>query len=376
MEIVCSVCGFVRQRTEIPALTLDAPKIESIEIGETGVILTWDALELAQEYKIYRKAETDSEWKRIGKVKAEQLSFEDRTLKAGVPYQYAVSQCTVIQEETVESPLGSNWMSFLLSFTAPVLLEPEIGEGGVVLSWEPVLGADGYVVYRMDEAGQWADLRSVQGGSRTSYVDSQVEKGNTYTYTVKAYSKYQGSLRWGVYEEDGVSIDVGQISFTFSKFQAMRVLWQSRREGMYLHLLIYGQDGLWRDWNESVIYMAEWEEEDVEDGKYIWAMKLPKTVLDAPVLLEVKPDKGNAVIRWNTLLGISGYCIERKAEGGTWTEMERISDPSQNTWTDSELTDGTRFFYRIRAYRTEREETEYSDYSNNSYSITIRQITE
>lgn len=376
IEIVCSVCGYVRQRTEVPALVLASPTIHSVEAGEQGVVITWNAVDQAEGYYIYRKVETESQWQRIGTVDNAGLSFEDDTAKAGYSYHYAVSQYRVIDGETFSSPEGYNKKKFLLSFRAPVLNEPEIGEGGILISWMPVLGADGYVIYRMDENGKWADLRSVSGQNRTSYVDSQVSKGQTCTYTVKAYSRYQGAIKWGIYDEEGVTITINQLDVSFQSLQTMRALWQRQKEEIFCQLYIRDKDGKWTNRNAGIVYMADWREtSDVEKGKAVWAMKIPKAAMDAPVLLEVQSSKGTVEIRWNVLSGIDGYCIERKAEGEDWTEVAKLSDADLDTWTDAEITYGTRYVYRIRAYRESEEGWTYSDYSNDSYSITIRLLS-
>ena len=62
----------------------------------------------------------------------------------------------------------------------------------VKLSWNEVSGAQGYVIYRKYN-GKWKALRTVSKNT-TSYTDSSVKSGKTYSYRVRPYRK-SGSKR-------------------------------------------------------------------------------------------------------------------------------------------------------------------------------------
>ncbi len=67
---------------------------------------------------------------------------------------------------------------------AGLLLTP--GEAKVALSWQPVVGADGYAVYRTAAGGQPQELGRVAG---TTFTDTTGVIGATYTYAVRGYNE-------------------------------------------------------------------------------------------------------------------------------------------------------------------------------------------
>ena len=57
----------------------------------------------------------------------------------------------------------------------------------VKITWKKSKGASGYYVMRKTENSSWKKIKTVKGGSKTSYTDKKVKSGTTYYYTVKAY---------------------------------------------------------------------------------------------------------------------------------------------------------------------------------------------
>lgn len=57
----------------------------------------------------------------------------------------------------------------------------------VKITWKKSKGASGYYVMRKTENSSWKKIKTVKGGSKTSYTDKKVKSGTTYCYTVKAY---------------------------------------------------------------------------------------------------------------------------------------------------------------------------------------------
>lgn len=76
---------------------------------------------------------------------------------------------------------------------------------GIVISWDKVEGADGYIVYRKTDGGFKAISDRL---SDDHYVDDDIEKGNTYTYTVIACRNDNGKILYGNYDYTGTEIEV------------------------------------------------------------------------------------------------------------------------------------------------------------------------
>ena len=79
---------------------------------------------------------------------------------------------------------------------APVTKSVVSAPGGLKVTWEPVEGADGYAIYRKTAATDWVRVGTAPGGDTTEYVDTGLESGKTYIYSVSASNNNYGeSLR-------------------------------------------------------------------------------------------------------------------------------------------------------------------------------------
>lgn len=75
------------------------------------------------------------------------------------------------------------------AFEVPELKEATpLSYDEIEVSWQPVPFAEGYCVYRKTKgSNKWTRIVKKEGAKLSSYVDKEVETGETYYYTVKAY---------------------------------------------------------------------------------------------------------------------------------------------------------------------------------------------
>lgn len=59
---------------------------------------------------------------------------------------------------------------------------------GVVLQWNKVAQAEGYIIYRKAGTGNWSKLATQKGNSTLRYTDGKAANGTVYTYGVRAYA--------------------------------------------------------------------------------------------------------------------------------------------------------------------------------------------
>lgn len=76
------------------------------------------------------------------------------------------------------------------------------GSKNARLKWKKVSGASGYEVYMRTGKGAFKKVRTVTGGSKTSYIQKGLKKGKTYTFRIRAYKavgsrKMSGSYSTG-----------------------------------------------------------------------------------------------------------------------------------------------------------------------------------
>ncbi len=100
----------------------------------------------------------------------------------------------------------------------------------VRINWNAVEGADGYRVYRYDEASdKWITVKTLGKGDVTTYRNSGLEAGRVYIYKVKAFVRNaDGEPIWGKASEEFVTAaDPERVTFTApsSSRDAVRLNW-------------------------------------------------------------------------------------------------------------------------------------------------------
>ena len=180
----------------LKAAPFGAPVLKSATAGADGITVTWGAVSGATAYRVYRKTASGG-WTGLKDVSG--TSCTDASVTGGTTYTY-----------TVKAWNGSTWSGFDAKgvsataqeapapFGAPALKSATAGADGITVTWGAVSGATAYRVYRRIGSGGWEGLKDVTG---TTYTDSAVTSGTTYTYTVKAYN---GST-WSGFDANGIT---------------------------------------------------------------------------------------------------------------------------------------------------------------------------
>ena len=85
--------------------------------------------------------------------------------------------------------------------------------------------------------------------------------------------------------------------------------------------------------------------------------------LAAPVITVTAEDYGAIYIKWDKLDSAKKYNIYRKVyddASDSWTEWESISSTKNDSYTDSDVTPGIKYAYRVRATDSNENKGEYS----------------
>lgn len=70
----------------------------------------------------------------------------------------------------------------------------------ITLMWDKTARASGYRIFRLDEStGEYVKIATVKGNQTFSYKDTDLRKGTSYTYKVRAYKSYHGTNYCGGY---------------------------------------------------------------------------------------------------------------------------------------------------------------------------------
>lgn len=171
-----------------------APELIKIEGSNEGVKLTWNKPAGSVKYRAYRKGSNG--WIRL--TETANTSYTDKSAKAGNNYTYTV-RCLTSDSKRFTSGFNSNGESFKLLTTPNV--KASANDESIKLSWNKVNGAEKYRVYYKGSKG-WTRLADT---TSTSYTDSKVSSGKTYTYTVRCINSSATKFTSG-YDSKGVTV--------------------------------------------------------------------------------------------------------------------------------------------------------------------------
>ena len=162
-----------------------------------SVSLSWtDNATNATSYTVERSDGTTGDWTVIASgLSGTATSYVDTSVTAGASYSYEVEAF----DGTAGSPF-SNVASATVPYAIPaaptnLTATASASPASVSLSWtDNAANATSYTVERSDgTTGDWTVIASGLAGTATSWVDSNVTAGATYSYEVEAFDGTAGS---------------------------------------------------------------------------------------------------------------------------------------------------------------------------------------
>ena len=290
-----------------------------------------------------------------------------------------------------------NKMKTLLSVQSSkptVTLSTKNGQN--TIKWSKVSGASGYKVYRKTSGGSWKLLKTV-GASVTSYTDTAAAAGTAYYYTAKAYrtdssltvnGKYVTNAKITTSSKSGSSSGSSSSGSSSTSSSSYTVPTRTLKSGTS------GSDVKWLQSNLNNLMGTTLE----VDGQYGSGTKTAvtnfqkKTGLSADgifgtnsrnkmkTLLSVQSSKptvtlstknGQNTIKWSKVSGASGYKVYRKTSGGSWKLLKTVG-ASVTSYTDKTPKAGTKYYYTVKAYRTDSKLTVNGKYVTNKTITTSK----
>lgn len=158
---------------------LNKVAFKEIKNTKKGVALSWNKNAKCDGYRIYRKVNNGA-WKLYETIETNKtLSFTDSKVKNNNTYSYRI-------RAIVGSSIGAcDYKGVAGKFlTAPSIENVRNSVNGIAFNWSSVKGAKEYRVFRKAENEKiWKRIAVVK---ENCFVDSNVESGVCYRYTVKA----------------------------------------------------------------------------------------------------------------------------------------------------------------------------------------------
>ncbi|MEE1073942.1 MAG: hypothetical protein U0K93_00520 [Acutalibacteraceae bacterium] len=165
----------------------EAPELENVSVVDTGVLVSWNAVEGVSAYKIFRRPLDKSEnWTELGTVDSAVLEFTDTTADLESAYIYTVRS----EGESKKGSFFKDGIEFVI-LDAPTKVSHRFNASTdcAVIEWEVVPFATQYNIYIMNESGVWELYDTVEH-------DSDGSSG--YNISCRFVSERTGNIRYAV----------------------------------------------------------------------------------------------------------------------------------------------------------------------------------
>ena len=170
------------------------PVLKSISSTENSITINWNAVAGAPKYSVHRRVNGGG-WQTIARTTA--LTYTDMNVSAGNNYTYTVrvrDGADNFASWFNETGLSATTSAGTWPLATPVLVGAnKTTDSSILVTWKAVSGASRYSVHRKINGGAWSTIGFTTG---TSYTDTAINAGNTYTYTVRCVNNSGQFLSW------------------------------------------------------------------------------------------------------------------------------------------------------------------------------------
>ncbi len=258
------------------------------------------------------------------------------------------------------------------TLAAPELSGLEVNGQTLTLSWKASKGADGYCIYRKDdaEAKMFAQVADVDGKT-LFYADEGLAIGTAYTYVVAPYRETDGVRYWGKYNFAGLSetalIAAPQNLTVSDTADGVTLTWDPvpGADGYWLNRRVYARS--WQNQGEpgpDTSYVdtamleglpyqyrvrAYWIN---EAGEYVygsWSGRILYIPEFSGPSVTVELENGAPVLIWGKIETMAGYTVARREPGGEWTVVADLTGEDNTQFRDITAQAGTEYKYQVSA---------------------------
>ena len=338
----------------------------SVDTVSGKPVITWQAVEGAVKYEIYRSTKSSKSYKLVATV--EELTYTDETVSAGKTYYYKVKAIGAVSKSA-----DSSYVKLTGKCATPVISVSNDAKGKPYITWEKVSGAKKYTVYRAtSETGKYTKLGTT---TKAYYTDSKASAGKTYFYKIvsnasssKNNSPYSNIVSCGVNCAAPVAKvsnnAAGQVVISWAKISGAK-----QYKVLYMDVTDYTDDvdphedfkkyhetaittqtsftlpdmDVGRFYMVSVVAIADNEELSSQPGKEIFAVIVPAT----PKITGKVGENKKPVISWGEVEGATKYVIYRSTSKSKGYKV--IGESETLTYEDLTAKKGKTYYYKVVA---------------------------
>ncbi|MFV0466067.1 MAG: N-acetylmuramoyl-L-alanine amidase [Lachnospiraceae bacterium] len=356
----------------------------------TSTEIKWSKTSGANGYRIYRSTSPDGNYVRIKTISSgSTTSYVDKKVEAGVTYYYKIKARNSVDGST---GYGSyNGVYEVLVPGTPNLVSVTAASGTrLQLLWEGVEGANGYRIYRStSKRGTYKYIASVAADVLT-YVDKAADLNARYYYKVAAKSPSLGTSGSGDLSNIKSSRPIRETAFISAQCSpsgnadltwervtntsGYKIYRSTSRNGTYklITTITSNATTFYRDKKvakgETYYYkVTVYRRGDNETMIGVLSDAVRVTTLRSPVVTSVLSENTRTDLSWGKTEGARGYEIYRSTSPNSIGE--RLTWTKELNYQDIGLSEGTTYFYRVRAF--ERISSGDYDYSLYSQPVSI-----
>ncbi|MBR1482549.1 MAG: hypothetical protein IJ598_06235 [Ruminococcus sp.] len=354
-------------------------RIKDIQTTNEGVKLSWDKVGGAAKYDILVHDESD-DFHSVGTTTA--TSFIHKDVQSGKKYTYLV-RCVdangVIHNDNSISPGEIIGITY---YAAPQILGIVSTTEGVKLSWNDT-GAFNYRVFYKGRNG-WTRLGTT---NKTTFTDTDVRDGGTYTYTVRCVDGYDEYC--SDYDHSGKTftyrtpmLSTPQVTTLRSVNEGVKLTWNPV-SGAYGYRVFYKGKSGWVGMGNTT--GSSFIDEDVRvggtytytvrcinsSGAFIsgynaegWRYTYQPSQLKTPTITKFESTAEGVRLTWDAVDDANGYRVFYKGRNG-WVGM---GNTNATAFLDKDVRDGGTYTYTVRCIDSKGNFS--SDYRRDGWTYT------
>ena len=358
----CSRCGVISVQDEIIE-TIEkcvAPTIKTANVSSTGKVkVSWEAVEGAVKYRVYRRAESETKYTAISLK--ENLSYTDSKAEVGVKYYYKV---VAVAEDAAYNSDASNVRTGIRDCARPAItISNNKTTGKVKVSWGAVDSAVKYRVYR--STSKDGTYTAIKLTTSTSYTDTKAEVGKAYYYKVTAVAENtsansaSSTIKSGLCDCARPVVAISNVA----KTGKIKLTWKAVDDAVKYRV--------YRSTSKSGTYTAvklttdkSFTDKDAVAGKTYYykvtavaentkANSEPSVIKSAacdyarPVAKLEKKSALEIKLSWNNETKATGFIVYRStSENGTYKKLKTLTSTA---YTDKTVSAGKTYYYKVVA---------------------------
>ncbi len=345
-----------------------APTGLTATAGNASVTLTWTASTGAATYNVYRGTATGGEAATAIATGITATTYTDSALTNGTRYYYKVAAVNTAGTSPQSAEASATPAAPVPA--APTGLTATAGNASVTLNWTVSSGAATYSLYRGTTAGGEAATAIVTGITATTYTDSALTNGTKYFYKVAAVNTAGTSpLSAEASATPAAPVPAAPTGLTATAGNASVTLNWTVSSGAATYSLYRGTTAGGEAATAIVtgITATTYTDSALTNGtKYFYKVAAVNTAGTSPLSAEASATPaapvpaaptgltataGNAsvTLNWTASTGAATYNVYRGTTAGGEAATAIVTGITATTYTDSGLTNGTKYFYRVAA---------------------------